>query len=110
MRKVYGFLLIDIMVVLAIIGILAALIVPSYQRYVLESYRLEASSELLRLSGLQSNMLAEHGFLSHRFNQRQVHIRVNDLQRDAGKSRAGSHVYHALWRIRFPREDTRERI
>ena len=69
MRKVYGFLLIDIMVVLAIIGILAALIVPSYQRYVLESYRLEASSELLRLSGLQSNMLAEHGRFSNDFRE-----------------------------------------
>jgi len=69
MNKTHGFILIDIMVVLAIIGILAALIVPSYQRHVLESYRLEASAELLRLSGLQSNMLAEHGRFSNDFNE-----------------------------------------
>lgn len=69
MSNTKGFILIDIMVVLVIIGILAALIVPSYQRHVLESYRLEASSELLRLSGLQTNMLAEHGRFSSDFDE-----------------------------------------
>ncbi len=67
--KQQGFMLIDIMVAIAIIGILAALIVPSYQQQVLSSYRLEASTELLRLAGLQANMQAEHGRFSHDFRE-----------------------------------------
>ena len=69
MRRYQGFMLIDIMLVLAIIGILAALIVPSYQRHVLTSYRLEASSELLRLSALQANIQAERGRFSNDFDE-----------------------------------------
>jgi type IV pilus assembly protein PilE len=64
-----AFMLVDIMVVLAIIGILAAIFVPSYQRHILQGYRLEASAELLRLSSLQSNMQAEHGRFSNDFRE-----------------------------------------
>lgn len=83
MMKTKGFVLIDIMVVLAIIGILAALIVPSYQHHVLASYRLEASTELLRLSGLQSNMQAEHGRFSNDF--RELGIAQTDGLTESGR-------------------------
>ncbi len=69
MKHNYAFMLVDVLVVIAIIGILAALIVPSYQQYVLASYRLEASAELLRLSALQANMHAEHGRFSNNLTE-----------------------------------------
>ncbi|MBU1436257.1 MAG: prepilin-type N-terminal cleavage/methylation domain-containing protein [Gammaproteobacteria bacterium] len=54
-----GFALIEIMVVIAIIGLLLSVIVPGYQQHVLNSYRLEASTELRRLANLQLLLLAE---------------------------------------------------
>jgi len=54
-----GFVLIEVMVVMAIIGILLSVMVPGYQQHVLKSYRLEARSELQRLASLQQLLLAE---------------------------------------------------
>jgi len=56
---VAGFVLIEVMVVLAIIGLLLSMIVPGYQQHVLNSYRLEASAELQKLASLQQLLLAE---------------------------------------------------
>ena len=56
---VTGFVLIEVMVVLAIIGLLVSIIVPGYQQHVLNSYRLEAGGELQELAGLQQLLLAE---------------------------------------------------
>ncbi|WP_082971833.1 type IV pilin protein [Rheinheimera sp. SA_1] len=54
-----GFVLIEIMVVIAVIGLLLSIVLPGYQQYVLNSYRLEASGELLKLASLQQLLLAE---------------------------------------------------
>lgn len=54
-----GFVLIEIMVVIAIIGLLLSIIMPGYQQHVLNSYRLEASGELLKLANQQQLLLAE---------------------------------------------------
>lgn len=54
-----GFVLIEVMVVVAILGIILSIAVPGYQQHVLTSYRREASSELLKIANMQQLLLAE---------------------------------------------------
>jgi type IV pilus assembly protein PilE len=50
MKKVNGFTLIEMMIVVAIVGILAAIAYPSYMEYVRKSNRAEAKTELLDIA------------------------------------------------------------
>lgn len=51
-----GFTLIELMITMAIIGVLAAIAFPSYQNYVTRTSREAAKTELLELAGLQERI------------------------------------------------------
>lgn len=53
MNKIYhrGFTLIELMITVAIVGILAAIAFPSYQEFIAKSRRSEAKAELLKAEG-----------------------------------------------------------
>jgi type IV pilus assembly protein PilE len=53
-----GFSLIELMVTILIVGILAAIAVPSYSRYVLKSHRTDAKTALLDLASLEERFFS----------------------------------------------------
>ena len=55
-----GITLIEVMIVVAIIGVLAAIVYPSYQQYVLKSKRTDMMSEMQNIATqIQTNKLAQ---------------------------------------------------
>ena len=59
-RRQSGFTLIEIMIVVIIVAILAAIAIPAYHRYVVRAHRTDATRTLLDLAGRE-----EHFFYSN---------------------------------------------
>ena len=58
MKRLKGFTLIELVVVIAIIAILAAYAIPSYRQYVIRSKRVEAQNKVLEVAGMDEKFYA----------------------------------------------------
>ena len=59
MKNQKGFTLVELMIVVAIVGILASVVYPSYTGFILRSDRTEAQRELMRLANLQEQLFVD---------------------------------------------------
>lgn len=59
-KRVYGFTLIELMIAVAIIGILTAIAVPNYNRYLIKSNRSAAQQYMLSVSNMQEQYLLDN--------------------------------------------------
>ena len=60
--KLTGFSLLELVIVLAVIGVLLTLAVPSYQRYTQRTHRAEAIRLMLAIADCQERVRASTGF------------------------------------------------
>ncbi len=58
--KMQGVTLIELMIVVLVVGVLAAIAVPSYRAYLLRSHRVEATTALLNLAAAQEKFYLQN--------------------------------------------------
>jgi type IV pilus assembly protein PilE len=59
-KRMHGFTLMELMIVVVVIGILASIAVPSYRQYVLRTNRTDATTMLLRIQAAQEKFFLQN--------------------------------------------------
>lgn len=59
-RQSHGFTLIELMIVVVVIGILAAIAIPNYQQYIIRSHRTAAQAEMMDIANRQKQFLVSN--------------------------------------------------
>ena len=82
-----GMTLVEVLVVVLIVSILAALALPSYQRYLQRGHRAEAVRGLLQISGCQERIRAGSGYYDTRrcaagLDTGRYRFRIEPMDRD----------------------------
>ena len=72
--RVQGFTLIEVMIVVVIVAILAAVALPSYQQHVMKSRRVDAKETLTRLATLQERFFFQNSKYARELNKLGVRV------------------------------------
>ncbi len=87
-----GFTLVELMMVVAVIGILAAVALPSYRQYIVRAARVEAQTELLELASLQEKIFLNSNGYSAVVNTAYNGTSAGGLGRLSGMTRDGKYT------------------
>ena len=92
-RRESGFTLIELMITVAVIGILAAIAVPSYVRYTIRSSRQAVQSELVVLASIQEKIYLNSNAYASSVTTAYNGSSTGGLGVPTGKSRDGKYTF-----------------
>ncbi len=87
-----GFTLIELMIVVAVVGILAAIALPSYRSYIIRAARVEAQAEMLELAGLQEKIFLNSNAYAFSVSAAYDGTSAGGLGRASGTSKDGKYA------------------
>jgi len=91
-RNQRGFTLIELMIVVAVIGVLVAVALPSYRQHIIRAARVQAQTEMLELASLQEKIFLNSNGYSASVNAAYNGTSAGGLGRTAGTSNDGKYT------------------